>query len=523
MVVQVSMENLVLGMRYPQISQGCNAYIPSKDYYSKSDSHMGYNALDIKGMDTGKDAWRAKNRYKCIAIYDYASTGFYNTIFFTPCDEGGEPVKVMTPCHGAQYVTIKMTHDNSVRVKLNGIYDDDFIIYMEGTMGLGASGGNHIHLEACLGLTTTITKVTGSQYYNGKQYILKDGLPLNEVFFLLKGYTMYEPSDNKRYPWKWVDSVKYTGKIVEYTKNEKDGVYGVDLSQFDAGAIDFEKLSKVAKYAILRVGFGADKDGQHDTSFFDFCRKCDEYGIKKGAYIYSYAETEQEARNEANHIIRLCNEAGGNFPIGLFLDMENSLQTKLTMSENTRNVLAYIQEIWKTNYKAGFYSYTSFCDAHVDMSQIVGNAIVWVANFGPNDGAYHSITTNYDYDIRQYTSTNKDKDFSTREGLDQNLHFGYANYVKEPEPVPEPEPEHPGTPDYDAQIKDLQEQINQAEKKLKKIDELSKKIDELNASIDKLNQESILTHDKLEQQDKKIEELDGRLLKAGQALLGEGE
>lgn len=495
----MSIQNLVLGMRYPNISQGCNAYIPSKDYYSTSDSHRNYNAIDIKGMDTGKDAWRAKNRYKCIAIYDFENTGFYNTVFFTPCDEKGNPVKVMTPSHGLQYVTIKMTHDEKIRVRLNEVYDSDYIIYMEGSKGL-KQPANHIHLEACIGITTAITKVTGSKYYNGLQYILKDGLPLNELFFLLKGYTMFEPSDSKRYPWKWVDSVEYTGDIMEYTKDESKGVYGVDLSAYDKDSINFEELSKKAKFAILKVGYGKDLDGQHDECFLDFCKECDKYGIKKGAYIYSYAETEQEAKNEAAHIIRLCNEAGGDFPIGLFLDIEDKLQTKLSAAENTRNVLAYIREIWNTDYKAGVYSYSSFFDSYLYADQIQGNAIIWVANYGLNDGNYSDITTNFDYDIRQYTSKNADKSFSSRDSLDQNLHFGYSNYVVEEQTS-------------DSLYKNILKQLDEMSEKISKITALEKSIAELNSKIEDLNQKNLdLSND--------VDELEERVTSAGNVLLG---
>lgn len=493
------MENLILGMRYPNISQGCNGYIPSDNRWSTNASHMNYNAIDISGMDTGADAWRAKNHVKCIAAYPVNTTGFYNTVFFSPCDEYGNPVKVMTACHGAQYVTFKMTHDTKVRTKVGQVYSGDDIIYMEGTTG---DVPNHVHLEACLGITTKITKVTGPQYFGSKQYILADGLPLNELFFCLSGYTQFEPTDNKQYPWKWVDSVECKEGEIMITKDEKTGVYGVDLSQYDKDTIDWEKLAKVAKYAILRAGFGKDIDGQHDECFLDFCAKCDQYGIKKGAYIYSYAETETEARNEAKHIIRLCNEAGGDFPIGLFLDQEDNLQKNLSINVNTRNVLAYIDEIWKTAYKAGYYTYHSFAGAHVDMSQIQGNAIIWIADFGVNDGEYHPITTDFDYDIRQYTSTNNGRDFSSRSGLDQNLHFGYSNYVTEPV---EEDPDH----DVSAVEED--------------VDAMKHAIANLENQLEILNKQISVLGEENETQDDLIKELDSRLSVAGNALLGKGE
>lgn len=429
------MQNAILGMRTINVSQGNNAWIPSKNYFSNDASHMGINALDLAGEDTGKDVWRAKNRWKCVAVLPYSTTGFANTCLFSPCDEFGNLVEVNTPS-GIKPLTIALTHDDTIRVEVGKVYEGEIFIYREGVTGKVT--GAHIHGEACFAFVTSKVKLTGSQYYGGAAWVLPDAVPLHEALFLLNGYNIIK--DGGGYDWQWVDSIESEVKEEMITKDESKGVYGVDLSTYDKDTIDWEKLAKQAKFAILRCGYGADKDGQHDDTFFEFCKKCDEYGIKKGAYIYSYAENEQEAINEANHIIRLCNEAGGDFPVGLFLDMEDKLQSALSTETNTKNVLTYINRIWTTSYKAGFYSMQSFMDTKVDMSQIVGNAIIWVANFGVNDGYYHDITTSFEYDIRQYTSINADKDFSSRSGLDQNLHFAFDEYLpQEPEIPDEPE------------------------------------------------------------------------------------
>lgn len=429
-------------------------------------SHKNLNAYDLNGMDTGVDRFRTFNDLEVVGIQDYNTTGFANTVLFYDKEND---------------VTLAMTHCNSIPsgCYVGNVFHAGDTIYYEGKQpakGATAPTGNHIHLEIGRGKQEEKEKINGI-------WQLRSLINIEDYFYIDSSYTTVR--DDGGYIFSYdIESEEHE----MINKDQSKGVYGVDLSTYDKNTIDWEKLAKVAKFAILRCGFGADRDGQHDDTFFDFCRKCDEYGIKKGAYIYSYAENEQEAINEANHIIRLCNEAGGDFPIGLFLDMEDKLQSALPVETNTKNVLAYINQIWTTPYKAGFYSMQSFCNNKVDMSRIVGNAIVWVANFGSNDGYYHDITTNFEYDIRQYTSINADKDFSNRSGLDQNLHFAYDAYIETPEvPMPEPTPD-PGVPDeeYEALKKEYEDlQVENGNLK-KQIDEMAAKIETLTIVNDDL-------------------------------------
>lgn len=204
------MQNAILGMRTINVSQG---------NYSNY-SHKGINALDLAGEDTGKDVWRAKNRWKCVNVLPYSTTGFANTCLFSPCDELGNLVEVNTPS-GVKPLTIALTHDNTIRVQKGKIYNLDEYIYLEGTAGNAT--GNHIHAESCFAFVTSKVKLTGSQYYGGAAWVLPNAVPLNEALFLLVGYNKVKYGG--LYEWKTVDSVEYEEKEMVINEGENKVTY----------------------------------------------------------------------------------------------------------------------------------------------------------------------------------------------------------------------------------------------------------------------------------------------------------
>lgn len=214
------MQNAILGMRTINVSQGNNAWIPSKNYFSNDASHMGINALDLAGEDTGADVWRAKNRWKCVKVLPLAPTGFANTCLFSPCDEKGELVKVNTPS-GVRELTIALTHDYSIRVKEGGIYSLEQFIYMEGKAGNVT--GYHIHAEACFAFVTNKVKLKGSQYQVGYVYVLPNAVPLHEALFLLNGYNIIK--DGGGYDWQWVNSIESEDKPMVINEGENRVTY----------------------------------------------------------------------------------------------------------------------------------------------------------------------------------------------------------------------------------------------------------------------------------------------------------
>ena len=85
---------------------------------------------------------------------------------------------------------------------------------------------------------------------------------------------------------------------------------GIDVSKYQ-GEVDWEKAQAAGiDFAILRCGFGSEWNGegeyaQDDEYWERNADECTRLGIPFGAYLYSYATTEEQARSEADHVARL--------------------------------------------------------------------------------------------------------------------------------------------------------------------------------------------------------------------------
>ena len=69
-------------------------------------------------------------------------------------------------------------------------------------------------------------------------------------------------------------------------------------------------------------GYGEDDVSQDDRMFERNVSECVRLGIPYGVYIYSYATNTQEAKSEANHVLRLIK--GKNPKLGIWFDMEDA-------------------------------------------------------------------------------------------------------------------------------------------------------------------------------------------------------
>ena len=76
-------------------------------------------------------------------------------------------------------------------------------------------------------------------------------------------------------------------------------VKGIDVSHHN-GTIDWNKVKAAGvQFAILRCGFGRKSPKQIDTQFERNYKECKRVGIPVGVYHYSYAQTVEDAKLEA--------------------------------------------------------------------------------------------------------------------------------------------------------------------------------------------------------------------------------
>lgn len=163
---------------------------------------------------------------------------------------------------------------------------------------------------------------------------------------------------------------------------------GIDVSKHN-GAVDFQSVKAAGyNFVMIRAGYGR-LIGQKDPNFEENYRNAKAAGLGVGAYWYSYAKTEAEARMEAN----VCLEAikGKTFEYPIAFDIEDRSQTGLPNETIGAMINTFCTTLEIAGYYVSLYSYASFLKSKVPEYHRK-RFDVWVAHFDvekPNyDGAY---------------------------------------------------------------------------------------------------------------------------------------
>ena len=188
-------------------------------------------------------------------------------------------------------------------------------------------------------------------------------------------------------------------KISKYIKKYKtdNTMIGIDVSAWQDN-IDWKKVKDAGvEFAILRIGFGHTSDGQikKDNWFDRNIKEAKKYGIDLGIYFYSYAGSEEEARDQAKWIVKTLNKQKLELPIAFdWEDWSDFNSYKVSFKKLTDIAYAFIDEVEKNGYEGMIYGsayYLKNIWGHFDKT--------WVA--------YYTDNNDYsgDYMIWQLTST----------------------------------------------------------------------------------------------------------------------
>ena len=131
--------------------------------------------------------------------------------------------------------------------------------------------------------------------------------------------------------------------------------YGVDVSEHQ-GIIDWQKVKAVGvDYAIVRCGYGMNLSGQDDDYWYRNADACEQYGIPFGTYLYSYADSIEKARSEAEHVLRLV--AGYDLSYPIYYDLEeSSVRSKLSSSQIADIAETFCDIIEDAGYEVAIYA-----------------------------------------------------------------------------------------------------------------------------------------------------------------------
>ncbi len=132
-------------------------------------------------------------------------------------------------------------------------------------------------------------------------------------------------------------------------------VKGIDVSEFQ-GKIDWNKVKKSGiEFAILRVGYGMDITKQDDKYIARNISECERLNIPYGVYLFSYANTVEKAKSEAQHTLRLIK--GHKLSLGVWYDIEDNGTSGKVSKETLTNIInTYCNTIKNSGFRCGVYA-----------------------------------------------------------------------------------------------------------------------------------------------------------------------
>ena len=277
--------------------------------------------------------------------------------------------------------------------------------------------------------------------------------------------------------YRWLgDEVKGNGTVTEdfykyfgikKTTETTSVLKGIDVS-YCQNEVDWDaaKASGLVDFAILRAGYGKEAN-QVDTQFNRNYAACKRLGIPCGAYLFSYAMSEDEARREAQVFLQTIK--GKSFEYPVYMDLENEKQFALGKAACSAIVDAFLNTLEQAGYFAGLYCSTYYLDNYLSNS-IKSRYTVWCAQYAskctyqnPYGIWQYNVAGNAEYDIIGQKSIpgiigECDMDYCYTDYPAIIKAAGLNGFTKTTQPnEPELEPEPTPTPEPDSEESTLQQ------------------------------------------------------------------
>ncbi len=152
---------------------------------------------------------------------------------------------------------------------------------------------------------------------------------------------------------------------------------GIDVSAHN-GTIDWQKVrADGISFAILRAGFGK-LAKQKDERFEDNYAGAKAAGIPVGAYWYSYAMDEDEARQEADVFLSVIKGKQFEFPV--YFDLEEKKQFDLGKEKVSAIMRAFLERVEAAGYFVGLYGSASSLMTYT-ADDIKSRYTIWLAHW----------------------------------------------------------------------------------------------------------------------------------------------
>ena len=191
---------------------------------------------------------------------------------------------------------------------------------------------------------------------------------------------------------------------------------GIDVSKWN-GNIDWQKVKNAGiSFAIIREGYGKKDPKQIDKKFKDNINGAKSVGIHTGVYHYSYADSVEDAVNEAYFCLENIQGLELEYPI--VFDIEDKEQLKLNNRQRTDIVKAFCSEIERAGYYSAFYCNLNWLNNYLYKDELLSKHDLWLAQWGVD-------TPSVSCGIWQKS----DKGFTDGIGGNVDLNVAYKDYA----------------------------------------------------------------------------------------------
>lgn len=163
-------------------------------------------------------------------------------------------------------------------------------------------------------------------------------------------------------------------------------VLGVDISEHN-GNVDFSKMKAAGvRFAMLRASWGHFNE---DAKIRDNVKKCKKAGMPYGLYHYSYADTDANAKTEAQKFMALCRELGG-YTYPLSLDMEDAdgwkKENGVDDAQNLRTIQIFKDILEGAGAYMSLYMSKSWFDRLRPLNaKLIDSIDAWLAHWGVSE------------------------------------------------------------------------------------------------------------------------------------------
>ena len=205
--------------------------------------------------------------------------------------------------------------------------------------------------------------------------------------------------------------------------------YIVDVSKHN-GTIDWKKAKAAGVVAaIIRCGYGTDKEKNDDPMYLYNVNEAVNAGIKIGVYLYSYAKDNAAAHSEAEHALRLIIPFRDVIQLPVYYDVEEA-GTEKGVSDRCR---IFCDRIGAAGFTPGIYANI---DWWRDYLKGVDEYTKWIAKWSEPKPVDSKM------ELWQYNAYGIVPGIGS--GVDLNRAYGKVKDIidgagPEPEPTPDPE------------------------------------------------------------------------------------